>query len=751
MLLNSNEASFLDLCKILFSSDIGKRKFVDCPEGVRPEPFGRRWIIFVSVLAQKMLQAVSKPLAGFGSAVEYWLNLLSFNQGLFRLIMNYIKGNVIYPDKTSASFLSFIGHIDSRLHLDSKISAGDKRYHALLSIMAAKASYENKNCIDLIVRDYWKTKFNFLTDYQEKATTQAFILEDKNDLIIVSFRGTETFDADAWSTDVDISWYELPQIGKVHGGFLKALGLQTSQGFPKEQDENKPQVAYYAIRKLLKEKLQSNDKAKFIVTGHSLGGALAALFPAILALHEEKLLLERLEGVYTFGQPRVGDEKFGEFMKGVIRDYDVKYCRCVYGYDLVPRLPYDDATLMFKHFGSCIYFDSHYQGKKMLQYHGKILSSVGSGSETSLNLLANRSNLEMFLKNIVRGKVVMPDENSSSYVSFIGHLDKRVELDKNIIPGSEKYFASLSAMASKLAYENKEFIKVTVEEKWKYYAEKLQANTTQAFVLHDKNTDPDTIIVSFRGTEVFNAKDWITDLDISWYKPQGIKGRVHSGFMKALGLKLDGTWPTNTNDVGHQYAYNTITQVLKAHLNSNSRTKFIVTGHSLGGALAVLFPAVLAIHKETEILERLQAVYTFGQPRVGDMKFGNFMKEQFRDCGAKYYRFVYGNDIVPRVPFDDSALMFKHFGTCVYVDTLYEAKILEEEPMKNYFDLQSFFTKRADALWELVRSFVLPRMFGEEYKEGLLLKTVRMVGLLCPGVPDHGPQDYINATKLANY
>ncbi|KAK4488386.1 hypothetical protein RD792_004148 [Penstemon davidsonii] len=249
--------------------------------------------------------------------------------------------------------------------------------------MAAKASYENKNCIDLIVKDYWKmdimgSLYDFWNDYQEKATTQAFILEDKNDLIIVSFRGTETFDADAWSTDVDISWYELPQLGKVHGGFLKALGLQTSQGFPKEQDENKPQVAYYAIRKLLKEKLQSNDKAKFIVTGHSLGGALAALFPAILVLHEEKLLLERLEGVYTFGQPRVGDEKFGEFMKGVIRDYDVKYCRCVYGYDLVPRLPYDDATLMFKHFGSCIYFDSHYQGKVLEEEPDKNYFSVMS-------------------------------------------------------------------------------------------------------------------------------------------------------------------------------------------------------------------------------------------------------------------------------------------------------------------------------------------------------------------------------------
>lgn len=95
LLLEPEKASVLDLCKLLFSSNVEKRKFVDCPDGVR-EPFGRRWIMFVSVVMQKLLQATSKPLARFGNGVENWLNLLSGNGGFFGLIMNSFKGIYCY-------------------------------------------------------------------------------------------------------------------------------------------------------------------------------------------------------------------------------------------------------------------------------------------------------------------------------------------------------------------------------------------------------------------------------------------------------------------------------------------------------------------------------------------------------------------------------------------------------------------------------------------------------------------------------
>jgi len=198
-------------------------------------------------------------------------------------------------------------------------------------------------------------------------STKAIIVKDTKsepNLIVVAFRGTTPFDAVQWKTDVDISWYDLPNVGKMHGGFMKALGLLENGGWPKKIDErSQHQYAYYAIREQLREMLKENKDAKFILTGHSLGGALAILFVAMLIFHEEEDLLDKLQGVYTFGQPRVGDEKFGEFMISKLKKYDVKYFRYVYSNDVVPRIPYDDKSLFFKHFSPCLFFNSLYQGQ----------------------------------------------------------------------------------------------------------------------------------------------------------------------------------------------------------------------------------------------------------------------------------------------------------------------------------------------------------------------------------------------------
>lgn len=204
------------------------------------------------------------------------------------------------------------------------------------------------------------------TDDLDAAATQAFLFQDtpsNPNLVVVAFRGTSPYSAYDWCSDVDFSWYEIPGAGRVHRGFLKALGQQKS-GWPIDikQDNNKL-YAYYAIKKKLKEIVQSNNKVKIMVTGHSLGGALAILFFGVLALHDESSLLKKLEGVYTFGQPRVGDAQFGEFMESKLESYKVKYVRIVYCNDIVPRLPFDSKSWLFKHFGGCHYYNSCYKKK----------------------------------------------------------------------------------------------------------------------------------------------------------------------------------------------------------------------------------------------------------------------------------------------------------------------------------------------------------------------------------------------------
>ena len=125
-------------------------------------------------------------------------------------------------------------------------------------------------------------------------------------------------------------------------------------------------TAYYAVKSKLKSLFKEHKNAKFVVTGHSLGGALAILFPMVLVLHEEEEIIQRLLGVYTFGQPRVGNKELGRFMEAHLNHPVPKYFRMVYCNDLVPRLPYDDKTFLYKHFGVCLYYDSLYIQKVLL-------------------------------------------------------------------------------------------------------------------------------------------------------------------------------------------------------------------------------------------------------------------------------------------------------------------------------------------------------------------------------------------------
>ena len=91
---------------------------------------------------------------------------------------------------------------------------------------------------------------------------------------------------------------------------------------------------YNAVNAAVKTAVQ-NLKAKYrgsrlIITGHSLGGALA-----ILCTAELKLLFGTVDLTYTFGQPRVGNQAFVDWFTG----YNPNTYRLVDYADIVPHLP----------------------------------------------------------------------------------------------------------------------------------------------------------------------------------------------------------------------------------------------------------------------------------------------------------------------------------------------------------------------------------------------------------------------------
>ncbi|CAN6466650.1 unnamed protein product [Victoria cruziana] len=279
--------------------------------------------------------------------------------------------------------------------------------------------------------------------------------------------------------------------------------------------------------------------------------------------------------------------------------------------------------------------------------------------------------------------------------------------------------------------------------------EPQQCASTQAIIFRDKLPDSRLIVVAFRGTQLFDAGDWCTDVDVSWYDARPM-GRVHGGFLRALGVEpcCDSVRPAVPIDhLTHPLAYYAIRDTLRALLKGHDNARFILTGHSLGGALAVLFPAVLLMDKQEGLLERLAGVYTFGQPKVGDEQFADQMEKMIFNnsrSAPEYFRFVYCNDIVPRLP----RLRFKHFGPCVYYNSLYHPQITKKDLDRDYFSLKAVVPLYLNSAWELVKGVFIGPVMGRGYTEGWIQLLYRVFGLVVPVLPPHSLRDYVNSTRL---
>lgn len=148
-------------------------------------------------------------------------------------------------------------------------------------------------------------------------------------------RGTEPTNVLDWLTDVSYEPEQVEGIGAIHGGFYRSV-----------------EALWPAIMSQLGDALEGGPGVApleaLYLTGHSLGGALAAVTAALLA-HRDACARPRgvLRGVCTYGQPMIGgpelarrcEDRFGWLVH-----------RHVFGRDVVPQLPARTAG-RFAHFG----------------------------------------------------------------------------------------------------------------------------------------------------------------------------------------------------------------------------------------------------------------------------------------------------------------------------------------------------------------------------------------------------------------
>ncbi|GAA2071102.1 lipase family protein [Actinomadura alba] len=180
-----------------------------------------------------------------------------------------------------------------------------------------------------------------------------------------------------------------------------------------------------------------------------------------------------------------------------------------------------------------------------------------------------------------------------------------------------------------------------------------------------QSADGRVAILCYRGTEPANFINWLTAWDVEpermGYQLGDPCAGVHAGFyrnvratryevMQALRRALKG-------------------ESLRGTLNGERDHEpgrleaLYITGHSLGGAMAALMAVMMQHERKYEELADLLnagAVYTFGQPMIGDPSFAAACEKNsfLRD---KVIRYTYDNDVVPHLPPRTSG-PYKHFG-----------------------------------------------------------------------------------------
>ncbi|MGB5964162.1 MAG: hypothetical protein WBF77_02920 [Sulfurimonadaceae bacterium] len=163
----------------------------------------------------------------------------------------------------------------------------------------------------MLADDVYLSQQQFIAKYENpayelipaKALSIKYYLFSQKEQLVIVFEGTK--DMSGLQTDLTINEVQ----------FLSEKGSLVHNGYFSEA---------LSARFFLSPYLNKNKK--IIITGHSLGGAVAHLLAAIL--YREGYAVN----LYTFGEPPVGNERFVESIKGLSHE------RYTHVFDLIPML-----------------------------------------------------------------------------------------------------------------------------------------------------------------------------------------------------------------------------------------------------------------------------------------------------------------------------------------------------------------------------------------------------------------------------
>lgn len=138
--------------------------------------------------------------------------------------------------------------------------------------------------------------------------------------------------------------------------------------------------------------------------------------------------------------------------------------------------------------------------------------------------------------------------------------------------------------------------------------------------------------IAFRGTKIYKIDDILVNTAIMQVTSNLYQGKVHTGFYN----EVSKLWPE-----------------IKKWVSNNNFKHLFLTGHSLGGAMAVIASTWIGIKN--------MSCYTYGTPRIGDVTFQTYYNNMY-NC----YRFINHNDLVCRLPF--RVLGYRHVGKAKYIN-----------------------------------------------------------------------------------